>query len=134
MACRKNNSQIREILFQKTNGCCGYCGKNLNRRFTVDHIIPKSRFKKIIRTQRETIHPDLAHLTIGDINHIDNKMAACEICNKNKSDSTIEEFRERLQLITKSIRNSNNLYQLGKRFGTIIENNSPIIFYFEKIN
>ena len=75
-----NNDTLNHI-YDKTNGCCAYCGKKLafnnygvpyaRANWEVDHVKPVSR---------------------GGPDHISNLIAACFDCNRSKSDLTGREF------------------------------------------
>lgn len=64
----------REMVWDKTNGLCTYCGCELDpKNWHVDHILAQSR---------------------GGSDFIDNLTPACPICNQQKSDMLVEIFRE----------------------------------------
>jgi len=67
---------IRKHFFNKQNGKCFYCGQNLDEYFHLDHKLPKSRGGKFIK---------------------ENLVASCDFCNMSKSNSTLEEYRERVK-------------------------------------
>lgn len=58
----------RDKVFQKTDWQCFYCQ---NDATTIDHMIPRSR---------------------GGTDAFENLVGACETCNQNKADMTIDEF------------------------------------------
>lgn len=65
-----------EHLFVATKGHCWYCGATA---FAIDHIIPKSYYKKIgarVNNDPSNIHP------------------SCQSCNGSKCDKSLEEFRQ----------------------------------------
>ncbi len=63
-------------LHSKSNGCCYYCGVELNTEScTVDHVLPKFH---------------------GGDDSIDNLVLACKSCNSSKREIDAEDFRLRL--------------------------------------
>ena len=62
-------------VYNKTGGRCWYCGKELDDDFQIDHANPISK---------------------GGSDDIDNLLPSCNICNRRKSDKTVEEYRESL--------------------------------------
>ena len=61
----------RTNLFVRDKGHCQYCGKKLNRgRFTLDHVIPKSK---------------------GGSTDWNNLVVSCERCNIKKGDKSLKE-------------------------------------------
>lgn len=64
----------QEILWDKTNGRCGYCGERLNPfKYDVDHMTP----------------PDL-----GGTNDIENLINSCQRCNRQKGKKTVNQYRQ----------------------------------------
>ena len=65
------NEQL-DFLFQKTNGVCVYCLKQISKETAQpDHKIPISR---------------------GGTNHLSNFTLICKICNRDKHNKTVEEY------------------------------------------
>jgi 5-methylcytosine-specific restriction endonuclease McrA len=64
-------ADLRRYLFQKHNGKCAYCKKDLHDGWQADHVIPKSR---------------------GGSDRPCNRVAACGSCNQKKGNKTAEEF------------------------------------------
>lgn len=117
---RKQISQkIRKQVYEKYNGHCAYCGCKLEYKdMQVDHIIPMDMYD--------------AYKVIGqDLNHIDNLFPSCRMCNFYKSTFTVEKFRQNIQTLHNRLERT-FIYRLAKRYGIIIENKDPIVFYFEK--
>lgn len=79
----------RDMVFEKTNGHCGYCGCDIDRKkFHVEHIVPQYNFVPFVANKKV---PDfLAHLTKDDVNHFDNLLAACASCNNYKHSMDLE--------------------------------------------
>lgn len=62
---------LRQYLFQKFNGKCVYCRKELGDGWQADHVNPKSR---------------------GGSDRPFNRVASCELCNQKKGNRTAVEF------------------------------------------
>lgn len=63
----------RKIIFDKTNGKCGYCGISLDYySFDIDHIKPRY---------------------LGGKKNVENLIASCKQCNCSKGKKDIEQFR-----------------------------------------
>ena len=66
-------SWSRRAIYKRDQGTCQYCGERVNDKWTIDHIIPKSRIPK------------------GQANSWVNCCLACPPCNSQKADRTPEE-------------------------------------------
>ena len=66
------------LVFNRTNGHCGYCGVPLNplENWHVDHIMPLSK---------------------NGEDTLDNKVAACSPCNRRKYAFDVEQFRDNIR-------------------------------------
>ena len=81
--------QERNLVYNRTEGHCGICGRFIPlEEYTIDHIIPLSK---------------------GGTNDLSNLQACCNFCNKAKDDSLGDDFFRRIQRIY--------LYQAKLRFG-----------------
>lgn len=86
---RQFTVQERNLVYNRTEGHCGICGKFIPlEEYTIDHIIPLSK---------------------GGTNALDNLQACCGFCNKAKDDSTGEDFYNRIRNIF--------LYQSELKYG-----------------
>lgn len=111
---RKLSKQEREMIYNKFNGHCAYCGIKINLSdMQADHIKP---------------------LHLGGEDTIDNLFPACRSCNKYKHTYTIEKFRQALEKQPEVLYRDNATYRIAVRFGTVIPNKQPIKFYFERID
>jgi len=96
----------REIVFNKLDGHCYYCGKKLKRKyFIVEHI------KSVIR---------------GGSNKLENLAPACQDCNTYKGCLNVEEFRNKIY----DIPDKNRLTKLFFKFHSM--KRKSIKFYFEE--
>jgi len=122
---------IRLQVLNKLKGKCGYCGDELNGVFQVDHIIPKQDFNRHVLYFQSWVPKFLKHLILGDVNHIDNLMPACRVCNNRKSSMHLELFRSELQDQLKRASENSANYRMAKKYGQVVETPKPIVFYFE---
>lgn len=117
----------RLVVFNKTGGMCAYCGCQLSLDsfgFHIDHIKPKRRYDGEFHTFK--------HLEKGT-DDVDNLLPCCQSCNSTKSDLTIDEFRQKVQGRIDVLNRNSSEYRTAKRFGLINENQTRVVFYFEKI-
>lgn len=123
MATRKHISKSTRLkVYEKYNGHCAYCGCELAlKEMQVDHLLPIERFQKSY--QKKGV----------DIDTILYYMPACKSCNHYKSDSTLDDFRKRLEKQVDVLMRDNATFRIAVRYGSVIPNPKPIIFYFEKI-
>ena len=105
---------IRQLVYEKYNGRCAYCGRKIEYKdMQVDHFVAK-------RGWNEEGTDDISNL-----------MPSCRMCNHYKRANTLETFRIYIQEIPRKLRN-NYIYKVGVAYWNVIENEKPIEFYFEK--
>lgn len=63
-------------------------------------------------------------------NNLSNLMPACRMCNHYKRAHSLETFRKYIAEIPRKLR-EDYIYKIGVAYGTVIENEKPIVFYFE---
>ncbi len=125
------SKKIRESVWQKYECHCSYCGDEIKyKEMQVDHLIPQRNFLTHIKNKWR-VPKWLEHLTESDVNHFDNLMPACRVCNKWKDCHDIEQFRFEIQAQLKRLRAYSSNYRIALNYGMILENNKPIVFYFE---
>lgn len=110
------SKKTREIVWKKCGGRCAYCGREIAYKdMQVDHFLP------------------LRALGIEDAgtNDISNLMPACRMCNHYKRANTLETFRRYIAEIPRKLR-EDYIYKVGVVYGNIVENEKPIVFFFEK--
>lgn len=121
----RNKPSVRELIFNKYNGHCAYCGCQISRdKFHIDHIVPIRRGTKDYQLKNN----------IRGTNEIENYNPACISCNSSKNELSIEAWRIELSLKVNRLNRDISNYRLMKRFGLIIEISKPIKFYFEEVN
>lgn len=105
----------RNSIFEKYGGRCAYCGEVLDHNdFTIDHIYP---------------------LTKGGSNKGKNLVACCFACNRAKSDSELEQFRDLLMALSAKKEEDRLGWEkvICEKFGISHKIKRPS-FYFEKID
>ena len=114
------NRKVREIVYNKYNGHCAYCGCKIEYGdMQVDDIVPKCRGEE---RWVETIGTD----------DIDNLNPSCKMCNFYKGMRDLESFRTRLKTtLIENVTQPFN-YRLAKRYGMVREEEWDGKFYFEK--
>lgn len=108
------SKRVRDAVYQKYGGRCAYCGRKIAYKdMQVDHFIPKNGY--------------FAQGT----DDLSNLMPACRMCNHYKRANSLELFRTYIREIPRKLR-GNYIYKVGVAYGNIIENEKPIVFYFEE--
>jgi 5-methylcytosine-specific restriction endonuclease McrA len=125
--------QEREIIFNKYNGKCAYCGLKIDLKdMQIDHVIPQRNFEMMIKNNWR-VPVFLSHLTLDDLNHKDNLNPTCRVCNKWKDAFDLETFRSEIfEQIDRLNKRSSN-YRMAKKYGLLAETLKPIVFYFERV-
>lgn len=108
----------REQVLAKTDGHCAYCGCALTlSTLQVDHVVPMQRGDK----------GDKSHLDV-----LENKLPACRSCNYYKSTLTLDQFRERMDLMIQNLERNSTVKTL-LRYGKVQFTRGPVQFYFERV-
>ena len=102
---------------------CQYCGHRLReigreiayKDMQVDHFLPLRAWG----------------IEDAGTNDISNLMPACRMCNHYKRANTLETFRRYIAEIPRKLR-EDYIYKVGVVYGNIVENEKPIVFFFEK--
>ena len=116
MASKKD----REIIYNKYDGRCAYCGCKLEKGWHVDELKPVRR-----NIDGTCMHPERFN--------IDNQMPSCPSCNINKHSMSLEKFRNLIKGFMNHLNNVNTQYKVAKRYGLVNETNIEVVFYFEKV-
>ena len=108
--------QTRLEVYQKYNGHCAYCGKEIEyKNMQVDHIVPKR-----------------LHSNYHDIDNIKNLNPSCRRCNHYKRATTLERFRVLMQTMHLRIRD-NYICKVAEDYGIIQVKEWDGTFYFERL-
>lgn len=109
------SKKLREAVYEKYNGHCAYCGREIvYKDMQVDHFMPLRAYR----------------IEDSGTDDISNLMPSCRMCNHYKRANSLETFRRYIQEIPKKLR-ENYIYKVGVAYGNVIENEKPIVFYFE---
>ena len=110
------SKKIREVVYKKYNGRCAYCGRRIDiKDMQVDHFLPLRAWG----------------IEESGTDDISNLMPSCRMCNHYKRANSLEVFRRYIQEIPKKLR-ENYIYKIGVVYGNVVENERPILFYFER--
>ncbi len=105
------NKKVRELVYAKFDGKCGYCGNHIEYKdMQVDHIQPQRSMG-----------------TDG----IDNLMPACRLCNHYKRGNSLHQFR--YWLLGGLIERIRKLYiiRVAERYGMVEFHEWDKHFYYE---
>lgn len=110
--------RIRQLVYEKYNGHCAYCGCELKYEdMQVDHI-------------NSVFHAEYNQEPVDD--SIENYNPACRSCNFYKSTLDIETFRKNIETsLIKKLRKDFN-YKMLIKYRLIKEDFCPVKFYFER--
>lgn len=124
--------EIRIQVYNKYQGHCAYCGEEIEyKNMQVDHIIAQYNYEWCLKNNMY-IPEFLKHLTLEDVDHIDNLNPACRICNKWKSAHHLDLFRSEIEEQINRLNKRSSNYRMAKRYGFIEEKPHNVVFYFEK--
>ena len=121
----------REIIKQKFDNKCVYCGCELQKGWHVDELYPVRRNYKWNKNKTRYIY-DGTYMNPQNL-HINNQVPSCPSCNINKHSMNLEDFRKLIEGFMRHLNERNTQYKIAKRYGLIQETIKPIIFYFETL-
>lgn len=102
----------RREIYNKFEGKCAYCGRKIDfDDLTLDHIHPSSKGGK---TVSENIYP------------------CCHLCNNQKGDKSIEEFRNYLTNIHEYL-DDNPIFRIALKYNLATIRKPKVKFFFETI-
>ena len=117
--------RVRELVYQKCDGHCAYCGKPIEYKdMQVDHIKPVFHNWNYVDKERWLKEH------YGD-DSIENLNPSCRACNYYKSSMSLESLRSELGHLLERL-DKTFTYRLAKSYGLIEEHPQDIKFYFEK--
>lgn len=111
MERKKITKAERRQVYEKYNGHCAYCGKEIEYKdMQVDHMEP---------------------LRLGGADDMSNYMPACRQCNHYKRGNTLNGFRRMIEEIPKKLLRDSYIYRVGLNYRVVMGYDKPIRFYFE---
>jgi 5-methylcytosine-specific restriction endonuclease McrA len=115
----------RQEIYNKCNGHCAYCGKEITiKQMQIDHIEPHWHTMTKEEAQRFNIKKG-SH-------EMNNLNPSCARCNKWKSTYSLEQFRGVVQRSIDRMERDTPNFRLAKDYGLITITNQPVVFYFER--
>ena len=118
-----SNKKLRKRIYDKYNGRCAYCGIDLKKRFTINHIEPKFRGSNDEELKR--------NFRIRGKSEMSNYNPCCNSCNSSKSTMSLEKWRSEINKKYNRLIRDSSSFNLLVRFG-MIKRTGNCIFYFEK--
>lgn len=110
-------------IYNKFNGHCAYCGKEIEYKdMQVDHFIPQRRAKR-----------GRNKLRVEELEDPRNLFCSCRRCNHYKRAHDIETFRRYIEEIPQKLANE-YIYKVGADYGLVEYHPRKIKFYFEAID
>jgi 5-methylcytosine-specific restriction endonuclease McrA len=122
----------RELIFNKYNGKCAYCGCELTKGWHADHIEPivrdfiYNRNKQRFKTNGICRNPEKENLQ--------NYNPSCPSCNIQKNSYTLEQFRENIKQFVNSLNQYSTQYKFAKKYGLVSETDIEVKFHFETVS
>jgi 5-methylcytosine-specific restriction endonuclease McrA len=110
----------RNLVYQKYDGKCAYCGCELKKGWHIDHIEPIRR-----NSDGTCLNPENERF--------ENYNPSCRSCNVQKNSYTLEQFRHNIQRYIISLNAYSTQYKMAKKFRLIKETEIKVKFYFETI-
>lgn len=109
---RRLTKEQRQLVLNKMEGHCAYCGCEIDlQTMQVDHITP---------------------LRKGGLDTLGNMWPACRSCNHYKHTLTVQQFRQEVEKAPNRLMRYDTTYRLAVRFGLLELKRKPVTFYFEK--
>ena len=104
----------RREIYNKYDGHCAYCGKKIDfDDLSIDHLIAVSK---------------------GGTDEVDNLIPCCYLCNHQKDNMNVEEFRAYLENIEYAL-DDYKPYRAALLYKRIsVAKKKPIVFYFEQVD
>lgn len=110
----------RAVVYSKYGGRCAYCGELLQDRWHSDHVEP------IVRDLK-----DKSKCERPENERLDNYFPSCPSCNIIKNSMSVETFRKNISGMLNSLNSYSTQYKFAKKYGLVLETNTPVLFYFE---
>lgn len=122
----------REQLYQRYSGRCAYCGDPLGKRWNADHVEPVKRQGKWVRVGYRSKWVMTGEMDFPERDCFENLMPSCHLCNINKDDLSLEDWRSWLERSAEVLARNYSTYRHAKRFGLVVEAPPKVVFFFER--
>ena len=126
------SKKVRDLLFEKCNGRCCYCGDKLEKGWHIDEIEPVKRNHIYDKVKKKFVLDKDNPMQYPERLTIENQNPSCPSCNINKHSLSLEEFRSLIKGFMKHLNEKSTQYKIAKRYGLVQENEIDIVFYFEQ--
>ena len=111
------SKKTRQLVYNKYNGRCAYCGKQITmKQLRVDHFIPFRR--------KNSKNED-------EIESIDNYIPACHSCNYYKRARSPQSMKRDIKKLPQRLQTL-FIYRLAKRYGLIQQTPKDIVYLYEQ--
>jgi 5-methylcytosine-specific restriction endonuclease McrA len=121
----------RELIFNKYDGKCAYCGCELTKGWHADHIEPIVR--DFIYNKNKQRFEANGICRNPENENLQNYNPSCPSCNIQKNSYTLEQFRENIKQFVKSLNQYSTQYKFAKKYGLVAENDIEVKFHFETL-
>lgn len=109
---RRLGPKERLSILGKMKGHCAYCGCEISlQEMQIDHILPLKK---------------------GGLDTLDNMWPSCKSCNHYKHTLTVEQFRRAIESMPHTLNRDSATYRIAVRYGLVVPDLCPVVFYFEK--
>lgn len=122
----------RELIFNKYDGKCAYCGCELTKGWHADHIEPIVR-DFIYNKNKQRFETNGIYRNPENEN-LQNYNPSCPSCNIQKNSYTLEQFRENIKQFVNSLNQYSTQYKFAKKYGLVSENDIEVKFHFETVS
>jgi len=147
-----NRKRLRELVYQKFDCHCAYCGKKLELKdMQVDHFVPILRgwsdeyiktendpknyaiWVKILKKEGKPIPTFEEYKITRGTDDLSNYMPACRACNFRKGTMDIETFRKEVAFQAERLMKTFQ-GRMSSAYGLVNYTPHKVEFYFEKLN
>ncbi len=125
----KISKEKRMKVFNKYDGHCGYCGREIKySEFQVDHIIPQARAHAFKGKKTRQYYNAIGQTVHSFVN----LMPSCRRCNHYKRTHSIEGFRTLMKTIHRRLAKV-YIFKVATDYGIVKVEPFDGVFYFEKV-
>ena len=122
----------RELIFNKYDGKCAYCGCELTKGWHADHIEPIVRDFIYNKNKQRFETKGICRNPEND--NLQNYNPSCPSCNIQKNSYTLEQFRENIKQFINSLNQYSTQYKFAKKYGLVFETDIEVKFHFETVS